>query len=76
MSDGGWVMAYGGCFSCQKPFSFNPNKVPSIRMNGVKEPVCGDCMTLVNNQRVAIGQEPHFIHPDAYEPMPASDLGE
>ena len=76
MSSGGWVMAYSGCFCCKQPFSYNPNKVPSIRVNGVKEPVCISCMYLVNEKRAAAGLSLHPIDPEAYNPMPVSERGE
>jgi hypothetical protein len=70
----GFVMALGTCFGCNRVFGFNPNKVPSIRIDGVKEPVCGDCMELANVERKALGLPPHEIQPDAYEPLPEGSL--
>lgn len=52
------------CFGCGKTFASNPDFVPSHN----DQPVCRDCMELVNAQRLAMGMEPHVIHPEAYEP--------
>lgn len=70
----GYVLAWGTCFACGFPFSFNPHKVPSIRFEGEREPVCGPCMEIVNTRRVASGMDPHPIEDDAYEPLPEHDL--
>lgn len=68
------VYAVGPCFGCGKPFHFNPHKVPSHRHNGVREPLCPDCMTLINTKRQQVGLEPFAIDPEAYEALPASEL--
>jgi hypothetical protein len=70
----GYVLAFGGCISCHRPFSFNPHKVPSIRIDGVREPVCLSCMEEANSRRVAAGDPPHRIEPDAYEALPEGEL--
>jgi len=70
----GVVFAMGRCFGCQRPFSFNPHKVPSHRVNGVREPVCEACMAFVNAKRKEAGLDPHPIDPEAYSAMPESDL--
>lgn len=65
----GYMFAYGTCFACHQPFTFNPNTVPSIRdSNNVRQPVCRNCMEQANNIRVARGEAPHYIAPDAYKP--------
>jgi hypothetical protein len=69
----GYALAMGDCLCCQKPFAFNPVKVPSFRYKGSKEPICRDCMVVVNQKRVASGLEPFAIAADAYE---ACDEGE
>lgn len=64
----GYALAIGACFACGKTFSFNPVKVPSFRdKNGEKQPVCRDCMTLVNEKRKEKGLPPFEIPADAYE---------
>lgn len=64
----GFIMAIGACYGCKYPFNFNPHKVPSIRINGVREPVCKFCMDRANEARLEQGLPLHTIHPDAYEP--------
>jgi hypothetical protein len=46
---------------------FNPNKVPSVRINGVKQPLCKACVDKVNAKRALIGMPPFKIEPGAYE---------
>jgi hypothetical protein len=70
----GFVLAFGACWTCGQPFSFNPHRVPSIRIDGVREPVCRGCMTIVNQKRVGMGLEPHLVPDDAYEALPEGEL--
>lgn len=70
----GYALAMGLCINCGRLFSFNPNSVPSIRVRGVREPVCRDCMAAANRARVANGLEPLPILPDAYDPVDESEL--
>lgn len=60
-------MAFGACICCGKTFGFNPVSVPSTAaITGKKEPVCEDCMGVINEKRKAKGLEPFPILPDAY----------
>lgn len=72
----GWAIAMGPCFGCGRVFGFHPHHVPSFPHpdTGEREPVCGECMAEVNRRRVARGDAPWPIHPDAYEPTPAAEL--
>ena len=70
----GVVFAAGACFACKRPFNFNPHKVPSHRHNGVREPVCEDCMNLINTRRKEMGLDAFPIAPDAYDAIPESEL--
>jgi hypothetical protein len=71
----GFVMAYGTCISCKRPFSFNPMKVPSTSaITGTREPVCRSCMDAANAKRVAGGLPPHPIDPEAYEAAPEDEV--
>ena len=66
----GYVQGIGICrVGCGKVFGFNPNRVPSIRIeNGEREPVCEDCVRRVNAMRKEAGAEPFFtVLPGAYE---------
>jgi hypothetical protein len=53
------------CLFCEQAFVSNPNHVPSI--DG--EPICRDCVDLVNRQRKESGLDSFPIHPKAYEPL-------
>lgn len=74
MSDPGVVLIFGACVACHQAFSFNPHYVPSIRVDGVREPVCSACVAQMNAERERQGLEPHAVHAQAYEPLPAEEL--
>lgn len=69
-----YMFVVSPCFGCGKLFTYNPLWVPSIPIQGIKEPVCVACVTLVNPKRIANGLEPIVIHPEAYEACPEEDL--
>ena len=65
----GYMFAIGECINCGVVLSFNPEKVPSVRINGKREPLCSLCHGKWNEiHRVSEGLEPVPIHPEAYEP--------
>ena len=70
----GYVLAHGLCFSCKRSFGFHPNKVPSIPINGVREPICADCVEVANPRRIANGLPPIDILPGAYEAADENDI--
>lgn len=53
----GYAIVMGFCGACKAPLSFNPRKVPSIRINGLREPLCLGCV-----ERWCV------LHPDAKRP--------
>jgi hypothetical protein len=65
----GFMTVIGECFGCGIVFSFNADHVPSIPINGVREPICQACVDRANPQRVANGLDPIVVHPLAYEPQ-------
>lgn len=80
----GYSLVIGTCFGCKRRFAFNPHRVPSIPIDPVtglppdmggdasraeREPICRDCFELANVARVARGEQPVALHPDAYEPI-------
>jgi len=71
---GGYAIAFGHCFGCQKPFGFNPMRVPSISIKGIREPICQACVDKANPGRIAGGLPPIVPHPDAYEPCREEEL--
>jgi hypothetical protein len=79
----GWVIATSRCFGCGRLFGYNPHRVPSIQIdpathqwsaNGVREPICRECVQRVNPQRVANGLPEIVIYADSYEPIPEGEL--
>jgi hypothetical protein len=53
---------------------FNPIRVPSVRINGKREPVCRTCVETLNAKRKLVGAEPWPIPPDAYEPVDENEI--
>jgi len=45
-----------------------------VRVNGVREPICRDCVERVNPTRIAKGLEPIVPLPDAYDPIDERDI--
>lgn len=70
----GFVTAYSPCAGCRVPFHYSPTRVPSIVINGSREPVCRHCVEAANPRRVANGLEPIVPLPGAYEPDDESEL--
>lgn len=70
-----YATVFSPCLNCNRVFGYNPHKVPSILVNGVKEPVCLDCIEAENARREAndleLLPEPH---PEAYQPIHESEL--
>ena len=71
----GFCFAFSKCAACHQPFAYNPLRVPSVRINGVKEPICRGCVLEWNVRMVKAGKEPHPIPDDAYEPIREEELG-
>jgi hypothetical protein len=69
-----YVMMYGVCLECQRTFGFNPHRVPSLTVNGVREPICRECILHANTLRRDQGVDEFVIHPDAYEAINESEL--
>jgi len=71
---GGYVQALSHCVFCDGLFSYNPHKVPSVRVYGERQPVCESCMTWINAFRAQKDLKPLEILPGAYDPMPEEEL--
>ena len=61
------MFAVAACVGCHRLFSFNPERVPSILLNGVREPVCQTCVETANPLRIQNGLEPIQPLPGAYD---------
>ena len=62
-----YATCYGQCYGCKRLFSFNPVRVPSVVVNGSREPICINCVTVANPKRIANGLPPIVPAADAYE---------
>jgi hypothetical protein len=71
----GYAFYMSPCCGCGRLFSYNPMRVPSCRIRGVREPICQSCVERVNPMRRANGLEPITPLPDAYEACEESELG-
>lgn len=54
----GYGLMYGVCVACKRTIAFNPRKVPSLMVNGKREPICIDCANRWNQ-----------IHPENARPI-------
>lgn len=72
----GYMFVLGQCYSCGRPFTFNPHLVPSIPImpdgtvgaGGRREPICRTCAEIANTHRAANGLPLWDIRDEAYEP--------
>lgn len=62
----GYSIILGPCVNCGTLFGFHPHYVPSIPINGKREPLCRSCY---ERWRELHPEVEHTLHPDAYEPM-------
>ena len=65
MAQGGFIVT-GPCYVCSTIFAFNTERVPSFMENGIRHPICLDCITLVNAERKQNGLPEWEIYPDSY----------
>jgi hypothetical protein len=70
----GYALCLGPCYGCGTVFSFNPNVVPSIRVDGTRHPICQSCVNRANPERIKRGLEPITVLPGAYEPVDEAEL--
>lgn len=70
----GYAFMMAPCRACGRAFSFHPHKVPSIRIEGTRYPICRNCMDEANDARKRNGLPPHPIAEGAYEPCEESEL--
>ena len=73
----GFTMGIGRCIKCGRTISFNPYKVPSIRVGGWKKPVCLPCVAVMQQEQreaaLPVWPDPP---PGAYEPEPETEVEE
>lgn len=63
----GWMTCFGSCIVCDQPFSFNPHAVPSVRVNGEREPICQNCIAAINIKRKLLHVAEIKVAEDAYK---------
>jgi hypothetical protein len=61
----GYYSLLADCFACGKPFMCNPNKVPSHN----NQPICEDCINIVNAKKREMGLPEWPVPKGAYEPV-------
>jgi hypothetical protein len=71
----GYAFAMSPCVGCGRVFTYNPVRVPSVTINGSREPICLDCVNRTNPQRVANGLPPIVPLPGAYDECDEAELG-
>jgi hypothetical protein len=67
----GYALMFGTCCSCRRIISFNPHKVPSLLINGTRQPICRQCAERWNVLHPEIAKP---IQDGAYEEFDESEL--
>lgn len=65
----GYITVIGECVGCHQVFSFNPDRVPSLRRtpDGPREPICPPCVERANAMRRLNGHPLIVVLPGAYD---------
>jgi hypothetical protein len=63
----GYMFCLGTCIRCRTIFSFNPERVPSIVIDGKREPLCKACVEWANPKLKELGMHEIVILPGAYD---------
>ena len=70
----GYALAHSHCIGCKQFFSYNPMRVPSVVINGVREPICQNCVNRANPERVKNGLPPIVPASGAYDACDEAEL--
>lgn len=70
----GFVQAYSPCAACGIAFFYNPMRVPSIVVNGERQPICRQCIDRINPVRLAKGLPPLEPLAGAYDAAEESEM--
>jgi hypothetical protein len=70
----GFMWCFAECIGCRVLFGFNPERVPSIYVDGEKQPVCGVCMAMRNKKRREQGLAEDEVMQGAYEAVDESEV--
>ncbi len=71
----GYYLALVPCYGCGRTFGCNPHLVPSVLVEGVREPVCKECVERTNPEREKNGLDLIVPLPGAYEAASEGDMG-
>lgn len=63
----GVMFVIAPCVGCQRLFSFSAERVPSVIVDGVRQPICRSCVDVANPVRVENGLDPIVPLPGAYD---------
>jgi hypothetical protein len=67
----GYAIMLGFCVACKQPISFNPRKVPSLKVDGIRQPICKSCADRWN---VLHPENARPIQDGAYEHFDENEL--
>lgn len=67
----GYALMLGFCVNCKQSISFNPHKVPSLMINGKREPICESCANRWNEMHP---ENARPIQEGAYSYFPEEEL--
>jgi hypothetical protein len=71
----GYAILTGPCVNCRTLIHYHPHKVPSIRVNGERQPLCPACFDKWNTiHRTSKGLDPVPLDPQAYSACEESEL--
>lgn len=66
-----FMSVIGSCCACGVQIVFSPSRVPSLVVNGSREPLCRTCHARWNEiHRTSKGLPPVEAHPEAWEADP------
>jgi hypothetical protein len=69
-----YVSMYAPCLRCGRHFHFNPLRVPSMVVDGKREPLCRSCVEWANPIRAAKGLPVWTIHADSYDAVDEQEI--
>ena len=65
-----YTLLHCPCAGCGALIAVNPDKCPSIRVKGSREPLCEGCINKWNEiHRTSQGLDPVPLNPEAYAPL-------
>ena len=70
----GYALAMSACVGCGRVFGYSPTKVPSVLVDGSREPICESCVVRFNAIRAERGLPLIVPKPGAYEADDESEL--